>query len=90
MSLVMGDSSALTAGLVTRADEGIRGAAMAVHSMLGFGAGFVAPLVFGVVLDLAGGNFSPFAWGLAFASLGVGPLLMAKVIRSRAASEHRT
>ena len=90
MSLVMGDSSALTAGLVTRADERIRGAAMAVHSMLGFGAGFVAPLVFGVVLDLAGGNFSPFAWGLAFASLGVGPLFMAKFIRSRAAGEHRT
>ena len=39
---------------VTRASERIRGATMAVHSMLGFGAGFVAPLVFGVVLDLAG------------------------------------
>ena len=86
MSLVMGDSSALTAGLVTRADERIRGAAMAVHSMLGFGAGFVAPLAFGAVLDLGGGNLNPLAWGLAFASLGVGAVMMAGFIRSRFAA----
>ena len=85
MGLVMGDSSALTAGLVTRIDERIRGAAMAVHSMLGFGAGFFAPLVFGAVLDLAGGNSSPLAWGLAFMSLGAGAIAMAWAIRRRAA-----
>ena len=85
MCLIMGDSSALTAGLVTRIDERIRGAAMAVHSMLGFGAGFFAPLVFGAVLDLAGGNSSPFAWGLAFMSLGAGAIAMAWAIRRRAA-----
>ena len=85
MGLVMGDSSALTAGVVTRIDERIRGAAMAVHSMLGFGAGFFAPLVFGAVLDLAGGNSSPLAWGLAFMSLGAGAIAMAWAIRRRAA-----
>jgi len=83
MTLIMTDSSALTAGVVTRADERIRGATMAVHSMFGFGTGFVAPLVFGVVLDLAGGNLSPLAWGLAFMSLGVGAIFMAGFIRSR-------
>jgi MFS family permease len=85
MCLIMGDSSALTAGLVTRIDERVRGAAMAVHSMLGFGAGFFAPLLFGVVLDLAGGNSSPLAWGLAFMSLGAGAIAMAWAIRRRAA-----
>jgi len=85
MGLVMGDSSALTAGLVTRIDERIRGAAMAVHSMLGFGAGFLAPLVFGAVLDLAGGNSCPFAWGLAFVSLAAGAIAMVWAIRRRAA-----
>jgi MFS family permease len=84
MCLIMGDSSALTAGVVTRARESIRGATMAVHSMLGFGAGFVAPLVFGMVLDLAGGKASSFAWGLAFTTLGVGAVVMAALIRSRA------
>jgi MFS family permease len=85
MCLIMGDSSALTAGLVTRIDERVRGAAMAVHSMLGFGAGFFAPLVFGAVLDLAGGNSSRLAWGLAFMSLGIGAIAMAWAIRRRAA-----
>jgi MFS family permease len=50
------------------------GAAMAVYSFAGFGAGFVAPLVFGAVLDLAGGKADSFAWGLAFGSLGIGCL----------------
>ena len=84
MCLVMSDSSALTAGVVTRAGERIRGATMAVHSMLGFGAGFVSPLVFGVVLDLAGGKTRPLAWGLAFTTLGAGAIVMAGFIRARA------
>src|SRR5262249_27664567 len=85
MTLVMGDSPALTAGVVTRADERIRGATLAVHWMLGFGAGFIAPLVFGAALDLAGGSLSPFAWGFAFISLGIGAIAMAVYIRSQAA-----
>jgi MFS family permease len=84
MCLIMGDSSALTAGVVTRAKENVRGATMAVHSMLGFGAGFIAPLVFGVVLDLAGGRASSLAWGLAFTTLGAGAIVMACIIRLRA------
>jgi len=36
------------------------------------------------VLDVAGGNSSPFAWGLAFVSLGAGAIAMAWAIRRRA------
>jgi len=81
---VMADSAALTAGLVAAADPGRRGTAMALHSLLGFGGGFAAPLVFGAVLDLAGGNRQVVAWGIAFASLGFGCLvgfLLAKLRR---------
>lgn len=81
--LVMGDSAALTAGLVATAEPQRRGATMALHSLLGFGAGFVAPLVFGAVLDLAGGQQHVMAWGLAFASLGIWSLLGVTVIRLR-------
>jgi MFS family permease len=81
MCLIMGDSSALTAGVVAKSGERLRGATMAVYSMLGFGAGFVAPLVFGAVLDLAGGNARAQAWGFAFASLGVGAVIMSWFIR---------
>jgi MFS family permease len=74
MTLVMGDSSALTAGMVLHAPAHARGATMAVHSMLGFGAGFIAPLVFGAVLDLTGGNASATAWSAAFMTLGAGAI----------------
>jgi MFS family permease len=70
--LIMGDSAAVTAGLVSAAARGRRGATMALHAFLGFGAGSVAPLVFGVVLDAAGGGARTVAWGMAFASLGLG------------------
>lgn len=69
--LVMVDSASLTAGTVGAAASGQRGATMAVHSSIGFLGAFVGPIVFGVVLDLAGGGESVLAWGLAFASLGV-------------------
>ncbi len=68
--LVMADSAALTAGLIAAADPARRGATMAMHSFLGFGAGFLAPLAFGAVLDLAGGNERVPAWGIAFGALG--------------------
>lgn len=86
--VIMADSGALTAGTVISATPQRRGATMALHSLLGFGAGFVAPLAFGVVLDLGGGNDSGLAWGLAFALLGLGvltgPLILALLGRRQA------
>ncbi len=78
---VSADSASLTAGAVEAASPGQRGATMAVHSFIGFAGGFVGPLIFGVMLDLAGGRDSPWAWGAAFAGLGLviasGPVFLA-------------
>ena len=68
---MLGDSGALTSGVVAATPPAQRGATMAVYSLAGFTAAFLAPLVFGVVLDLAGGNQNTLAWGLAFASIGI-------------------
>jgi len=70
--VVMADSAALTGGAVAMAKPGQRGATLAVHSVLGFSGGFVGPLAVGVVLDLAGGEASAFAWTLAFLTMGAG------------------
>ncbi len=54
------------------------GVAFAVRSVLGFGAGVVSPVAFGVALDAAGGgrgSSEPFAWGLAWTTLGLGAAL---------------
>ena len=80
---IMSDSAALTAGLVETTPPHARGAAMAVYSFGGFGAGFVAPLVFGAVLDLAGGKDDTLAWGLAFGSLGIGCLIASMAAGAR-------
>ena len=78
---IMADSAALTAGLVTATPAANRGSAMAVYSFLGFGGGFAAPMVFGAVLDLAGGKANSPAWGFAFASLGAGCLILSLLAR---------
>lgn len=83
LSLHMGDSSALTSGMVANSDPTMRGASMALHSMLGFGAGFIAPLAFGAMLDATGGNASPTAWMLAYASLGVFGVIAPVFLRLR-------
>ncbi len=74
------DSAVLTTGAVQAATAGLRGATLALHSLLGFGAAFLGPVAVGWVLDLAGGRQEVAAWGMAFASLAavglLGPLAM--------------
>jgi len=71
----MADSATLTAGFVQAAPEEVKGAAMGLYSLLGFGAGAVGPAVFGAVLDLAGGATQPPAWALAYLAIGLGCLV---------------
>ncbi len=68
---VAGDSASITAGAIGAALPGRRGATLAVHTLIGFAGAFAGPLVFGVVLDVAGGGGSLLAWGLAFATSGL-------------------
>jgi MFS family permease len=82
-AIVQLDSAALTAGAVAIAAPGRQGATMAVHSLVGFGGGFIGPLVLGWTLDLTGGAMSSISWGLAFATVAAiglfGPLALALV-----------
>ena len=59
------------------------GRTLALYSMLGFAAGFVAPFMFGLVLDFAGGHMQAQAWGWAYFTLGVVVLLASTLLRSR-------
>jgi len=71
VGLIQLDSAALTTGAVENAPRGRRGATLAVHSLLGFGAAFLGPLVFGITLDWTGGHQTPLAWGVAFSLVAV-------------------
>jgi MFS family permease len=69
----VGDSSVFSTAVTELVPPRHIGAAYSVRSVLGFGAGAVAPWVFGLVLDAAGAaQASPVVtWGLAWCSLGV-------------------
>lgn len=63
---IMADSATLTAGLVISAQENIKGAAMGLHSLMGFGGGLMGPAIFGFVLDISGSRSSQIAWIWAY------------------------
>jgi MFS family permease len=87
------DSSVHSTALAELVHPRRLGATYSLRSVLGFGAGAVAPWVFGLVLDWA--RSPPLAsermgWGLAWASLGLGGLLgPAATLRLRALPEAR-
>jgi MFS family permease len=68
-----GDSPVLSTAMTEAVAPGRLGRALAVRSVLGFGAGAVAPLAFGMVLDLTNPpGVPPTRWGWAFVLLGIG------------------
>jgi MFS family permease len=74
----LGDSPVLSAGITESVDPSYLGAAFALRSFLGFGAGAIAPLVFGAILDWTNPDFVVKGfyanWGWAFCVLGLGGL----------------
>jgi len=72
--VTLGDSPVLTTAISEAVRPGYLGAVLAWRGLAGFGAGAIAPLGFGLVLDLAttAGAGPAVSWGLGFAALGVG------------------
>ncbi len=83
---ISADSAALTAGLVSSAAPEVRGASMALYSMLGFAGAFTGSLAVGGVLDLFGGQSTP-AWTAAFVAMGLPGCWGLYVMRRAAAAE---
>jgi MFS family permease len=72
--VTLGDSPVLTTAISEAVRPGYLGAALAWRGLAGFGAGAIAPLGFGLVLDMATtvGASPAVPWGLGFATLGLG------------------
>ena len=72
----IGDSSVLSTATTEAVDPAHLGSTLAIRSMLGFGAGAIAPLAFGAVLDATNvTDTAPTVWGWAFATLGIGGVI---------------
>jgi MFS family permease len=69
----LGDSPVLSTAFTEAVRPAYLGSGLALRSLLGFGAGAIAPLAFGRVLDLTNPpGVTPTHWGWAFVSLGLG------------------
>lgn len=81
---ITADSATITAGVIKAADPLYKGTTMAMHSVVGFVGAILGPMLFGLVLDLAGGAQQPAAWGYAFGSMALvlllGPLAVMKFV----------
>lgn len=66
----LGDSPIYSTAITEVVPSAYRGSALAFRSLLGYGAGAAAPLLFGAILDWYGSQ-SAGAWGWAFVSLGI-------------------
>ena len=77
--LTIGDSPVLTTAITEVADPGRLGAVLAVRSLLGFGAGAIAPLAAGLTFDAGTAMaWGPAAvWGWTFVVLGLGGIIAA-------------
>jgi MFS family permease len=64
--VTLGDSPVLTTAISEVVRPAYLGAVLAWRGLAGFGAGAVAPLAFGIVLDTTA------SWGLGFVTLGLG------------------
>jgi predicted MFS family arabinose efflux permease len=69
--IVQGNFSNLTSGVLAVAAPRFRGATIGLYSCVGFGAGFLSTLLFGVTLDRFGGTSQLAAWVLSFGSCGL-------------------
>lgn len=71
--VALGDSPVLSAAITESVAPNRLGSVLALRSLLGFGAGAVAPVAFGAVLDFMriGDNISS-AWGPAFMVFAIG------------------
>jgi MFS family permease len=72
---VPADSGALTSGVSAAAEPHVRGATLALHSMVGFGLSALGGWSVGVAIDVAGGPESTLGWMAAFMVMAAGILL---------------
>ena len=67
--LIQSDSAPLTSGVVSVADQGRRGATLAMYNFIGWAGGFMGPVLVGIVLG-AFGQESVTGWGAGFIVMG--------------------
>jgi predicted MFS family arabinose efflux permease len=77
---ILGDSGAITAGLVGAARTESQGSTLALHSLVGFVGGGLGPIAVGIALTAFGGASSAVAWGAALVVMAAGSAVAAAAV----------
>jgi len=75
--VILGDSGALTAGVVDAASVDAQGSTLAFYSLVGFAGAGLGPVAVGIALAWAGGAASASGWTAAFIVMASGSALAA-------------
>jgi hypothetical protein len=78
---ILGDSGAITAGLVEATPVEAQGSTLALHSLVGFVGGALGPIAVGIALSLVGGLASGTGWFVALAVMAAGSGVAAFAVR---------
>jgi MFS family permease len=78
---ILGDSGAITAGLVEATPLEEQGSTLALHSLVGFAGGALGPIAVGIALSIAGGLTSGYGWFVALAVMAAGSGFAAFAVR---------
>lgn len=84
---ILGDSGVLSAAMTETIPARYLGTVLAIRSIIGFSAGSLSPILFGMVLDHSGSGHGG-QWGWAFMVLGAGGLLAALTAASLPKQAH--
>lgn len=80
MTSMVAGSGTINGAIMARAEPTIRGQTMAMHALFSAASAFILPILFGLVLDLAGGELSKSAWLWAFGATAaffvIGPVAL--------------
>jgi predicted MFS family arabinose efflux permease len=77
---ILGDSGAITAGVIDAAEPGLQGATLALHSLIGFVGAALGPVAVGIAIGWAGGVDAPAAWSLALIVMAAGSAIAALAV----------
>lgn len=72
---ILGDSGAITTGVVEAASSELQGATLALHSLVGFVGGALGPIAVGIAIAWFGGVTAPAAWAAAVCVMAAGSLV---------------
>ena len=86
---VLGDSGAITAGLVEATPLEAQGSTLALHSLVGFVGGALGPIAVGTALSVAGGLASSLGWFVALTVMAAGSGIAAFAVRGIAKVRYR-